>query len=333
MNYLITGATGLLGNNVLRLLLKEENSVTVTVRAGGDPRPMDGLNVEKVEIDLATDAANGGSQFRSALEGIDMVIHCAGLIQLGWSRLEDSMAVHRDAANSIAEACRLHKVRMIHVSSVDALAASVDGTPVNEDQVDPPKVETSYVRSKRAGDVAIWEQIAKGLDGTIVHPGLMFGPWDWKPSSGEMMLAIARQFIPFAPNGGVSVCDVRDVSAGMVSLTENWRSGESYILAGINTTYLELWHDIAKLLNRKPPLAKLPGWLGVVVGGVSDFTSRFTKAESQSNSGAIKSGSILNWYDSSKAERDLGYKIGPIDVALKDLYDWFLAYDYLKSKR
>ena len=331
MNFLITGVTGLLGNNVARMLLDNSHSVTVTVR-DGSARPLDGLKVEKVNVDLATDAANGGKLFRAALEGIDVVIHCAGLIQLGWSRLEESMAVNRDATDSIAEACRLHKIRMIHVSSVDALAASADGTPVTEDQVDPPKVETSYVRSKRAGDAAIWEQIAKGLDGVIVHPGLMFGPWDWKPSSGEMMLAIARQFIPFAPSGGATVCDVRDVAAGMLSAVENWRSGESYILAGINTTYLELWRMIAEILERKPPIGNLPGWLGAIVGGVSDFTSRFTKAESQSNSGAIKSGSILNWYDSSKAQRELGYQIGPIDVALKDLRDWFRAYDYLKTK-
>ena len=78
MNYLITGATGLLGNNVLRMLLTEENSATVTVGAGGDPRPLDGLNVEKVEIDLAKDVPSWGKKFQTALEGIDIVIHCGG---------------------------------------------------------------------------------------------------------------------------------------------------------------------------------------------------------------------------------------------------------------
>ena len=331
MNFLITGVTGLLGNNVARMLLDNHHTVSVTVRAGSDARPLDGLAVDQVVVDLATDAANGGKQFRAALEGIDVVVHCAGLIQLGWSRLEESMAVNRDATDSIAEACRLHNIRMIHISSVDALAASADGTPVTEDQADPPKVETSYVLSKRAGDVVVWEQIAKGLDGVIVHPGLMFGPWDWKPSSGEMMLAIARQFIPFAPSGGISACDVRDVAAGILSVSENWRGGESYIMAGTNTTYLELWRTMAEILDRKPPLGNLPGWLGAIVGGVSDFASKFTKAEVQSNSGAIKSGSILNWYDSSKAQRELGYQIGPIDVALKDQKDWFCDHGFLKA--
>ena len=84
MNYLITGATGLLGNNVLRMLLTEENSATVTVGAG-DPRPLDGLNVEKVEIDLAKDVPSWGKKFQTALEGIDIVIHC-GCFELFLSR-------------------------------------------------------------------------------------------------------------------------------------------------------------------------------------------------------------------------------------------------------
>lgn len=330
MRVLITGATGLLGNNVLRTFLNEGHSAAVIVRNNSDFRPLSGLEVDRFYADLAEDTASGGKVLREAMDRVDLVIHCAGVIQIGWSRMDLSMKLNRDSTEVIAETCRLKNIRMIHVSTVDALAPASPDSPGTEDQIDPPKVPTSYVVSKRAGDEVVWEQIAKGLDGMIIHPGLMFGPWDWKPSSGEMMLAIAKQFIPFAPSGGISVCDVRDVAAGILSATTHGRSGESYIMAGENVSYLELWRRIAKLLNRRPPMGKLPLWLGRVVGNLSDFATRFMEREAQSNSGGIKMGEAFNWYLSDKAKQELGYQIGSIDVALSDAYEWFKTYEYLK---
>ena len=330
MRVLITGVTGLLGNNVLRTFLGEGHSAAVIVRDNSDRRPLDGLKVDRFYADLATDTAEGGKVLREALDHVDVMIHCAGVIQIGWSRMDLSMKVNRDAAAVIADTCRMRNVRLIHVSTVDALAAGTVDQPATEENIDPAKVATSYVVSKRAGDEVVWDQIGKGLDGMIVHPGLMFGPWDWKPSSGEMMLAIARQFVPFAPCGGISVCDVRDVAGGILSAATHGKTGESYILAGENMSYLELWQRIAKLLNRRPPMGKLPIWLGRFVGGVSDFASKFMKNEAQSNSGGIKMGEAYNWYSSEKAKRELGYQIGSIDVALEDAYSWFQSYGYLK---
>ncbi len=330
MRVLITGATGLLGNNVLRSFLNEGHSAAVIVRNNSDSRPLEGLEVDKFYADLAADTASGAKVLREALDQVDVMIHCAGVIQIGWSRMDLSLKVNRDATEVIADTCRLKKIRLIHVSTVDALAAGTPDSPATEDQIDPPKVPTSYVVSKRAGDEVVWEQIAAGLDGIIVHPGLMFGPWDWKPSSGKMILAISRQFIPFAPCGGISVCDVRDVAAGIMSSVAHGNSGESFIMAGENISYLELWQRIATLLNRRAPLGKLPIWLGRLVGGVSDFASRFRNQETYSNSGAIMMGEAYNWYSSEKAKRELGYEIGSIDVALEDAYEWFKTCGYLK---
>ena len=57
-----------------------------------------------------------------------------------------------------------------------------------------------------------------GLDAVIVNPGFMLGPWDWKPSSGRMLLEVAQGIAWLAPQGHFSVCDVRDVVAGILSV-------------------------------------------------------------------------------------------------------------------
>ena len=92
MKVLLTGATGFLGNNILRALLDEEHSVTVLVRHSSDPRPTDGLDVEKVFADLANPAEVG-----KAVVDADVLIHSAALIQIGWSKLAQSLRVNLDA--------------------------------------------------------------------------------------------------------------------------------------------------------------------------------------------------------------------------------------------
>ncbi len=57
MLYLVTGATGLVGNNVARLLLARGERVRVLARETSDPRPLAGLNVEIARGDVR-DAAS-----------------------------------------------------------------------------------------------------------------------------------------------------------------------------------------------------------------------------------------------------------------------------------
>ena len=117
MKILLTGATGFLGNNILRALLNEGHDVTVLVRHSSDPRPTDGLEVEKVFADLADPAEVG-----KAVVGADVLIHSAALIQIGWSKLEQSLRVNVEATRLLAESARRQNIRMIHVSTVDTLA-------------------------------------------------------------------------------------------------------------------------------------------------------------------------------------------------------------------
>ena len=119
-------------------------------------------------------------------------------------------------------------------------------------------------RNKRSSD-----EISLGLNAVIVNPGFMVGPWDWRPSSGEMMLAVAKQFVPFAPAGGCTVVDVRDVAEGVLSAVKHGRVGERYILGGENMDYLKLWTLMAKIAGSRPPqtrFAQLAGRRGRQVG-------------------------------------------------------------------
>jgi dihydroflavonol-4-reductase len=321
MRILITGATGFLGNNVVRALLRDNHEIAVTLRASSNRSTLDGLNVEPVLVDL-----NHFSDIGLAVKDADVVIHSAAMIQIGWSKLAASRRVNVEATAGIAEACRRKKVRMIYVSSVDALGAATETEIGDETKLDPPKPACSYVVSKREAESAVILEVAKGLDGVIVNPGFMVGPYDWKPSSGEMMFAIHKNaFLPFAPAGGCSVADVRDVAEGIVSAIEHGQTGNRYILGGQNMSYLELWTRMAEVIGKRPPKRALPEWIAQLAGKAGDFAGKFSKSEPQVNSAATQMGQMFHYYSSEKAKTELGYKIGSVDDALRDAWDWFKA--------
>lgn len=324
MHVLLTGATGFLGNNILRALLAAGHQVTATVRHTSDLRPFDGLECEKVTCDLAQPSDIG-----SIVSSADLLIHSAAMIQIGWSKKEASQKVNVQATKVLAEAARRHDTRMIHVSSVDALAVGTTDRPATEEDVSPAKSQCSYVVSKRAAEEVFLDSVAAGLDGVIVNPGFMVGPWDWKPSSGEMMMAIAKGPVPFAPAGGCSVVDVRDVADGIMYAISRGKSGERYILGGNNMSYLELWQMMAGVIGKNGPTRKLPNFLAGIAGRFGDLASKFLKNETQVNSAATAMGQMLHWYDSGKAIGELSYSIGSVEDALNDAWDWFKRYEYV----
>ncbi len=325
MRILITGATGFLGNNLTRTLLANNYDVAVTLRQSSNRKPLDGLAVEIFNIDL-----NRPSDIAMALTDVDVVVHSAAMIQIGWTKQEESRKFNVEATALIAQAARRKNCRMIHVSSVDALGAATEHQPGNEEILDPPKPACSYVVSKRESESAVILEVAKGLDGVIINPGFMVGPNDWKPSSGEMMLAVASTFTPYAPAGGCSVADVRDVADGIVSAIKHGQTGQRYILGGENMSYFDLWTMMAGVAQKKGPKNRLPNWLAKLAGKAGDLATLVTRREPQVNSAATAMGQMFHYYSSEKAKRELGYRIGSVEDALHDAWEWFLRHGYAK---
>jgi dihydroflavonol-4-reductase len=325
MKILVTGATGFLGNNLVRALLRDQHEITASVRQASDPRPLNGLELDRLSLDL-----NDAAAVSSAVNQADLVIHAAAMVHIGWTKLDASRQVNVGSTRLLAEAARRQGIRMIHVSSVDTLASSDGESLVDETQPEPAKPACAYVVSKRESELAVLEEVDRGLDAVIVNPGFMIGPWDWKPSSGKMMLSLKKiPILYFAPGGGCTVVDVRDVADGIVSAIKHGRSGEKYILGGKNVTYLELWQMMAQAMNKRPPVRGMSSRLAGLVGRLGDFASRFSRQELEVNSASVELGQLFHWYTSQKAETELGYRIGDVENATKDAWDWFKSYKYV----
>lgn len=325
MKYLVTGATGLLGNNLVRELLARGESVRVLSRTRSDPRPLEGLDVERAAGDIR-DAVS----VNAACKGMDAVIHCAGHVHIGWSQQEEHEAINVGGARHVAEAALAAGARLVHVSSVNALGIGMLAQPATEDDPLPGITPCHYPVTKRKGDEAVLEAVARGLQASIVHPGFMLGPWDWKPSSGRMLLEVAKG-VPLAPVGAHTVCDVRDVAAGAIAAAQAAHSGRRYILAGHNLTYWQSWKLMAKLIGGRGPFfpaGPINRWIGAWWG---DRKFRRTGIEPELNSAAIAMSCQQHCFSSARAQKELGYQIRPLEETVRDAWEWFREHGYVKK--
>ena len=321
MRVLVTGGTGLLGNNVVRQLRERGDDVTAVVRRDPGNEVFAGL-----DVDLPQGPLDDPAFVCDCIRGQDAVVHSAGLIHIGRQRRDESFQVNEGLTATIAEACRELGCKLVHVGTVNTMAIGTPDQPSDEEtphQGLAGQIDSSYVASKKAGVAAVMREVDKGLNATIVHPGFMLGPYDWKPSSGRMMVEVQKAWRPLAPAGGCSVCDVRDVAAGTLAAMDNdVAPGREFILAGENWTYLKLWTEMARRVGRRPPLKKvgpLPRWIGGIYG---DIASRFGSSEHDLNSTAIAMSSQFHFHSSDRARRELGYVRRPVETTLDDAAGW-----------
>ncbi|NND96362.1 MAG: NAD-dependent epimerase/dehydratase family protein [Pirellulaceae bacterium] len=308
MKVFVTGGTGLLGNTILRQLSQQSVSTTALVRNQVDDKVFAGIQGDFEIGDLSS-----LDVIERAVSQCDAVIHSAALIHLGWRRLDESMRTNRDGTKAIVDACLRHGRKLVYVGTVNTIAVgSRDQVADEETPWDHAggQVPCSYVLSKRAALDTVLQGVQRGLRASVVHPGFMLGPWDWKPSSGRMLLELARNWTPIAPSGGCSVCDSRDVASGAIAAIDKGSDdGRQYVLGGHNWTYKKLWDEISVRMGCSKPVMRagpIQRWIGATAG---DFWAKVTGSEGDMNSAAVKISSQYHWYNSARAIKELGYAI------------------------
>ncbi len=326
MTTLVTGATGLLGNNLVRQLVARGEPVRALVRKTANPRTLEGLDVE-----VALGDVRNAEDVRRACRGAVCVIHSAAWVGIGWSQLSEATAINVQGTRNVCQAAAESGLKIIHVSTVDTLAAGDKLRPATENTIGQ-KPPVTYVVTKREAERVVEEAFASGLRGAIVHPGFMLGPWDWKPSSGRMFLEVTQRFTPVTPVGGCSVCDARDVAEAILTARDSDSPGRHYILAGHNISYYELWSRFRTVagLTRMPWMRAGP-LMRIIGGAWGDLVYRITGFEPQVNSGAVRMSSLYHYYSSERATAELNYRVRPLEETLADAWQWFLDYGYVSQ--
>jgi len=320
MKVLVTGASGHVGGNLVRALLARGDQVRVTVH--GDERAIGGLDVEKVACDTREPAS-----VRAAIDGCEVVFHCAAVISIDGGRGGLVEATNVTGPKNVAEACLDAGVRrLVHVSSIHALAQEPLGTPIDETRpwaFEAAKGVPAYDASKGRGEREVLGVVARGLDATIVNPGGIIGPLDYKPSRmGRVVLDIANRKLPALVPGGFIWVDVRDVVAGLLAAADKGRTGERYLLTGEWAPVRQVAAFVHEATGVKLP-GTSPMWAARMGAPFFQGWGRLTRREPLYTGESLRA---LRWnpkVSHEKAAKELGFAPRPLRDTIVDTVAWF----------
>lgn len=326
MMNLVTGATGLVGSYLVKLLLSKGESVRAIKRSTSDLSLLgeNAKQVEWVESDLLDITG-----LAEAMQGIERVYHCAAVISFLPSEVEYMKRVNEDGtANVMNAAMQAGVKKVIHVSSVAAFGLADNGKVIDEKHADPNIGKCfHYFRSKQYGEREAWRAHAEGLDVVVVCPGTIIGAgwWDDEPNSLFREIDNGLMFYTNATNGFV---DVRDVVEIMYRLMVSNISGEKYIVVADNKSFKDVIWKMADALGVKRPAIEANAMLRAVAWRLAWIQAKVTGKRPLMTAESAALASISFEYNSSKIVNELQYNFIPINKCIEDT-----ALAYLESKK
>lgn len=328
MKAFVTGATGFLGSHVARVLAEQGADLRLLVRATSNLRNLEGLKAETATGDLR----EAGS-LEKAMSGCDTVFHVAADYRL-WAR--DPWEMYRsnvEGTRAILEAARKNGVRrVVHTSSVATMGFTENGHPADEDSpVSLADMIGHYKRSKFMAEQIALEAGRGGLHVVTVNPTTPIGEQDVKPTpTGRIVLDFLKRKFPAYVETGLNLVDVKECARGHVAALEKGKSGERYILGGEDLTLKQILDKLAKITGLPSPTVKLPYVFAFAAGVVDEaITGRLLHREPRATVDTVRMGKKKMFASSGKAERELGWKIVPVEDALRRSVDWFRANGYV----
>lgn len=322
----VTGGTGFVGANLVRLLLEQGYSVRALVRPDSCLDNLRHLDVERVQGDL-TDP-----DLAQAMQGCQSVFHVAAHYSL-WQR--DRQALYRSnvlgTRNVLAAARQAGVERTIYTSSVAAIGVGPNGQAVDETHQSPvAQLIGHYKQSKYWAEQEAVQAVKAGQDIVIVNPSTPIGPWDIKPTpTGDIILRFLRRQMPAYVDTGLNLVHVRDVAWGHLLALQRGKTGDRYILGHQNLTLKQILEQLAQITGLPAPQRAIPVWIPLAVAWVDErLLAPLGKPPAVPLDGVRMSQHPM-FYDASKAVRELQLPQTPIVTALKDAVEWFLEHNYV----
>ena len=326
---LVTGPDGLLGSNLIRELLNRGYSVTAMMENDKKSLTIENLPIQRIVANLLNT-----QDIINATVGVDIVIHCAASTSMFPARSEIINKVNIGGTQNIVDACKKNKVkRLIYVGTANSFGSgNLHNLGTEKNLYSSEHYGLDYMDSKYKAQLIVLENAKNGsLNAIVVNPTFMIGPFDSRPSSGEMLLSVYKRKIPGYTLGGKNFIAVKDVAVAITNAITNARNGECYILGNENLTYKQAFEKISKTIGVNPPRLKFPTKAVLAFGKINSFLATTFKYTTKMPYELTLLSSEIHYYSSAKARDELGLPQTPIEVAIKDCFEWFLENGYLKK--
>jgi nucleoside-diphosphate-sugar epimerase len=316
----VTGATGFVGLNLVRMLMSQGWDVAAFHRPSSDLRYLARF-APRLTVGSITDAA---SLVCAIPERADTIFHVAGNTNMWRKGNAEQTRDNVDGTRNVVEAAIAKGVRRLVVTSSISAYGLVSGE-INEQT---PSLAASspinYQLTKwRAQEIAR-AAVGRGLEVVILQPGAIIGPYDLGTWS-RLFVMVRDRRLPGVPPARMTFAHVREVVAAHIAAADKGENGGQYLLGGENRSMLEFVREIADVLGKPAPRREMP--LGVIriAATLGDLASRLTGREPSVTPEVAALMGRVSIVSSAKAQRDLGYRIVALRTMVRDCYDWMVA--------
>jgi dihydroflavonol-4-reductase len=317
----LTGATGFVGSHVLRELLAAGFIVRALVR--DEAARLDGCETVVGDLERAGDLLEG-------LRGCRYLVHCAALYSFSPGDREELDRVNVGGTESLFATAYLAGVERAVLTSSSATVGPARGANVANEDDYAPEGGGGYHASKLAQERTA---LSSRMPTVAVLPTAPVGPNDHKPTpTGAMILNFARgRMFAKPPSGGLNLVPVEDVARAHVTALRSGQPGERYILGGENLTLDAVWEMLSQITGKPVPRVRIPKPVLYTIAYVDEMRC-FVRRDTQPlvPLEGVKMAEERMFVDSTKAQRELGYRPGPVRGALERAVNWYRDRGYLR---
>jgi dihydroflavonol-4-reductase len=322
----VTGASGHVGSNLIRALIKQGHHVKALFYK--DSRGFNGLEIETIKGDLMDK-----NSLHQLFDDCEIVFHLAAQISISGDKSGHVFNTNVKGTENVVNVCKdIGIKRLIHFSSIHALSQFPLNQVLDESRFMVKDSKLKYDYSKALSELVVLDAVKDGLDAVILNPTSIVGPYDFKPSLvGSAILRIFNRQLPALVPGGYDWVDVRDVADAAISAMNMGRSGERYIISGGWKSLLELGNIIKNQIHIEPPKVFLPTWIAYLGLPFLNVFAHLTKSSALYTKDSLYIlGHNNKLISNAKACKELNYHPRPIETTLLDSYNWFKENNYLK---
>lgn len=313
----VTGATGLLGTNVIIKLLQNGYSVIALVRKKSGWLGEENENLKLVEADLSSDLS-------LLLKEVDCIIHIAAETRQNLINYGEYRKVNYETTVNLFTHAELAGVKkFLFVSTANTLGYGNTGFGGTENVPQLyPFTHSLYAKSKLEAEDYLLKN-RKNTDVIIVNPTFMIGAYDSKPSSGKIIFWTWKKKLVFYPKGGKNFVHVEDAANGILNAIQYGKTDEKYLLANENLSYKEFFKKVNRITNQNPAMIAIPNRILSFFGLIGDGLRKLNIKTNLSTSN-MKALQICNYYSNQKSVKELGIQYQSVDKAIDDAVQYFI---------
>ena len=317
--YLVTGASGHLGNTIVKKLRAAGCNVRALFLPGENIS--DGLGSHTGDVRIKESMTD----FFSVPSNSEViVIHTAGIVSISSGHNRNIYDVNVNGTKNIIELCLKHGVRkLIYVSSVHAIPEKPSGqTIIETTDFSPAHVKGYYAKTKAEATACVLEA-GKYLHVNVVHPSGICGPYDYgRGHFTALVVDYCNGGLKAITNGGYDFVDVRDVADGIISCAEKGKYGECYILSNKFFTIQEIMCLLQEITGKREINIVLPYWFAKLTAPIAELYYNILKKPPLYTPYSLYTLQSNSLFSHAKADKELGYSVTDISKTLLDTVNW-----------